>query len=103
MASYELFAREVIPHFQGQLSAPFQSHEWAKHKRDELFGRAGAAIMNAIQTHVAEQQDEAGSGNGAATAAQGEAGSGDRAATAAQDDGGAVAATETSSGTGAGS
>lgn len=65
-ASYELFAREVIPHFQGQLSAPFQSHEWAKHKRDELFGRAGAAIMNAIQTHVAEQQ-ESGTADGRAS------------------------------------
>ena len=28
--SYELFAREVIPHFKGQLSAPRSSHDWAK-------------------------------------------------------------------------
>ena len=49
---YRLFAREVIPHFQGQLEAPRASHDWATAKRGELFGRAGQAIMNAIQTHV---------------------------------------------------
>ena len=53
--SYRLFAREVIPHFQGQLAAPRRSHEWATGKRNELFGRAGEAIMNAVQSHVQEQ------------------------------------------------
>ena len=52
--SYELFAREVIPHFKGQLTAPRASHDWAKGKRDELFGRAGQAIVNAITEHVDE-------------------------------------------------
>jgi limonene 1,2-monooxygenase len=56
--SYELFAREVIPHFQGQLDAPRVSHDWATAKRGELFGRAGQAMMNAIQAHVAEKEDE---------------------------------------------
>ena len=42
--SYELFAREVIPHFKGQLSAPRSSHDWAKGMRDELLGRAGEAV-----------------------------------------------------------
>jgi limonene 1,2-monooxygenase len=59
--SYRLFAREVIPHFQGQLEAPRVSHDWATAKRGELFGRAGQAMMNAIQTHVAEKEaDKAG-------------------------------------------
>jgi limonene 1,2-monooxygenase len=53
--SYRLFAREVIPHFQGQLSAPTVSHDWATAKRGELFGRAGQAMMNAISTHVEEK------------------------------------------------
>src|SRR3954453_182409 len=53
--SYGLFAREVIPHFQGQLAAPYVSHEWATAKRGELFGRAGQAMMNAITTHVEEK------------------------------------------------
>jgi len=60
--SYRLFAREVIPHFQGQLDAQRVSHDWATAKRGELFGRAGQAMMNAIQSHVAEKDaDQAGS------------------------------------------
>jgi limonene 1,2-monooxygenase len=58
MESYRLFAREVMPHFQGQLVAPQQSHDWATGKRNELFGRAGQAIMNAVQQHVQEQEQE---------------------------------------------
>ena len=54
LRSYELIAREVIPHFKGKLAAPRASHDWATAKRGELFGRAGQAIMNAITTHVEE-------------------------------------------------
>jgi limonene 1,2-monooxygenase len=53
--SYRLFAREVMPHFQGHLAAPRVSHDWATAKRSEIFGRAGQAMMNAIQTHVDEK------------------------------------------------
>jgi limonene 1,2-monooxygenase len=49
-----LFARNVIPHFKGQLSAPHASHEWAKGKRGELLGRAGEAIVKAIGEHTDE-------------------------------------------------
>ncbi len=52
MHSYELFAREVIPHFKGQLAAPLASHEWAKGLRDQMFGRVGEAVGNAIAEHV---------------------------------------------------
>ena len=51
---YRLFAEKVIPHFQNQLNAPTASHDWATAKRGELFGRAGQAMMNAIQSHVEE-------------------------------------------------
>jgi limonene 1,2-monooxygenase len=54
--SYELFAREVMPHFKGQLAAPHASHEWAKGIRGQLLGRAGEAIVNAITEHTNEQQ-----------------------------------------------
>jgi limonene 1,2-monooxygenase len=54
MKCYELFAREVIPHFTGQLTAPRASHDWAVAKRGEIFGRAGQAILNAITSHVEE-------------------------------------------------
>ena len=59
MQSYRLFAEKVIPHFQGQLSAPKASHDWATAHRRQLFGRAGQAMMNAIQTHVEEQAADA--------------------------------------------
>ncbi len=56
--SYRLIAQKVIPHFKGRLDAPRESHEWARTKRGEIFGRAGQAITNAIQSHVQEQEDE---------------------------------------------
>jgi limonene 1,2-monooxygenase len=68
LESYRLFAREVIPRFQGHLGAPRASHEWATAKRGELFGAAGHAILNAITSHVDEKAastSAAGSGDGA--------------------------------------
>jgi limonene 1,2-monooxygenase len=59
--SYRLFAREVMPHFQGQLHAPEESHDWATAKRGELFGRAGQAMMNAISSHVEEKEQDTAS------------------------------------------
>jgi limonene 1,2-monooxygenase len=65
LRSYRLFAREVAPHFRHQLSAPRASHEWATEKRNELFGRAGQAMLNAITEHVDEQTAaRAGEGSG---------------------------------------
>jgi limonene 1,2-monooxygenase len=64
LRSYRLFAREVIPHFKGQLGAPRGSHDWAAAKRDELFGRAGQAILQAITSH-AEEKAASTSGGGA--------------------------------------
>lgn len=54
MHSYDLFACEVIPHFKGQLTAPHASHEWAKGLRDQMFGRVGEAVGNAIAEHVSD-------------------------------------------------
>jgi len=61
--SYRLFAREVVPHFTGQLAAPRTSHEWATGKRNELFGRAGQAMLNAITSHVEEKAAASESGS----------------------------------------
>jgi limonene 1,2-monooxygenase len=55
--SYELFAREVMPHFKGQLTASRASHEWAKGMRDKLLGRAGDAIVKAINEHTDELKE----------------------------------------------
>jgi limonene 1,2-monooxygenase len=57
--SYELFAREVMPHFKGQLIAPRASHDWAKDMRDQLLGRAGEAIVKAINEHTDELKMDA--------------------------------------------
>ncbi|MEO8815890.1 MAG: LLM class flavin-dependent oxidoreductase [Mycobacterium sp.] len=54
---YELLARKVIPHFQGQLEAARASHDWAKGMRDTLFGRAGEAIRNAVSEHTHQGRD----------------------------------------------
>ena len=54
--SYRLIARHVIPHFKNRLASAKASHEWATAKRGELFGRAGQAIINAVQSHVAEKE-----------------------------------------------
>ncbi|GLE55173.1 putative monooxygenase [Mycobacteroides chelonae] len=58
--SYELFARKVIPHFTGQLTAARISHDWAQSKRGELLGRAGEAVAKAIGEH---QNDRAQKGH----------------------------------------
>ncbi|MCE3551995.1 LLM class flavin-dependent oxidoreductase [Pseudonocardia sp. RS11V-5] len=52
--SYRLFARHVIPHFKGRLAAPKASHDWAVAKREQIFGRAGEAVIGAIKSHAAE-------------------------------------------------
>ena len=70
LRSYELFAREVIPHFTGQLGAPRASHDWAVDKRTELFGRAGQAILNAITSHVEEKAGDNGSTGAAQPASE---------------------------------
>lgn len=58
LRSDRLFAREVIPHFTGQLASTRAAHDWATSKRAELFGRAGQAILNEITTHVEEKQEQ---------------------------------------------
>ncbi|MDE3086689.1 MAG: LLM class flavin-dependent oxidoreductase [Acidobacteriota bacterium] len=58
--SYELFAREVMPRFQGSLPAPITSRDWAAEHRPEFIGRVGGAIMQAISDHQAEREAKRG-------------------------------------------
>jgi limonene 1,2-monooxygenase len=74
LKSYQLFAREVIPHFKGRLAAPKASHDWATAKRAEIFGRAGQAILNAITTHVEEKAADAAAAPSATAAGKNGAG-----------------------------
>lgn len=55
LRSYELFAREVMPRFQGQLRAPRASNDWVAGSGGVFVDRAGHAIQAAIQHHVEEQ------------------------------------------------
>jgi limonene 1,2-monooxygenase len=54
--SYELFAREVVPHFKGTLGSLVGSRDWAAENRPEFIGTAGGAIMQAIADHHAERE-----------------------------------------------
>ena len=53
--SYELFARYVMPLFQGSTPAPVQSRDWAAANRPAFIGAATEAVMKAMGDHAAEQ------------------------------------------------
>ena len=56
LQSYELFAREVVPHFKGTLASLEGSRDWAAENRPEFIGAVGGAIMQAISDHHAERE-----------------------------------------------
>ena len=41
LRSYELFAREVVPHFKGTLASLEGSRDWAAENRPEFIGAVG--------------------------------------------------------------
>lgn len=53
-ASYELFARYVIPHFQRLNVNREASIEWVQQMRPELSGQANAAVSERLARHEAE-------------------------------------------------
>ena len=57
--SYELFANEVMPHFQGSLGTMNGSLEWARDNRPTFLGAAGNAVMKAFRDHNAEKEAKA--------------------------------------------
>jgi limonene 1,2-monooxygenase len=58
LKSYELFARYVMPHFQGSMVAPAASCDWVTGSGGEFVGRAGTAIMKAISDHAQEKEEK---------------------------------------------
>lgn len=60
LRSYELFSREVVPHFKGTLGSLEGSRDWAAENRPEFIGAAGGAIMQAISDHHAERASKQG-------------------------------------------
>jgi len=48
MRSYELFARYVMPRFQGSLDTIVASNDWARSNRKGIFGPNVAAVQKAF-------------------------------------------------------
>lgn len=55
LKSYELFAREVMPLFQGSTPSLVNSRDWAAENRPEFIGQATGAVMKAVSDHYAEK------------------------------------------------
>ncbi|HZQ29313.1 MAG TPA: LLM class flavin-dependent oxidoreductase [Acidimicrobiales bacterium] len=55
LRSYELFAREVMPLFQGSMPSLVASRDWAAANRPDFIGSATDAVMKAVSDHYAEQ------------------------------------------------
>jgi limonene 1,2-monooxygenase len=53
--SYELFARHVLPHFNGSNAARAASLDWTREHGSELMGKAMSAATEYVQRHFAEQ------------------------------------------------
>ncbi|MEY2569327.1 MAG: limonene 1,2-monooxygenase [Actinomycetota bacterium] len=56
LRSYELFAREVMPLFQGSTPSLVNSRDWAAANRPEFIGAVTTAIMSEVQKHHAEKE-----------------------------------------------
>ena len=59
LRSYELFAREVMPLFQGSAQRTVASRDWAMANRTEFMGAATSAVIKAVQDHQAERAEKA--------------------------------------------
>jgi limonene 1,2-monooxygenase len=62
LASYELFAREVIPEFKFSAERAVRSRNWAAEHRPEFIGAAIGAVGKAITDHQAEKEARAAAG-----------------------------------------
>ena len=56
LRSYELFARYVIPRFQGSTTGTTRSRDWAAENRPTFIGAAISAIQTEIVRHSEEQE-----------------------------------------------
>ena len=59
LRSYELFAKEVMPLFQGSTATLVRSRDWAAAGRETFIGGAVAAVMQSVQQHYAEREARA--------------------------------------------
>ena len=56
LRSYELFAQEVMPLFQGSSRTLVRSRDWAAANRETFIGSAVQAVMQSVQEHYAERE-----------------------------------------------
>jgi limonene 1,2-monooxygenase len=68
LASYELLAKEVFPHFQGSADLAVNSREWCRQDHDSLIGGA----MNAVVKEIDRYEKETGYRIAVASMAQGQ-------------------------------
>jgi len=61
LRSYELFARDVMPHFQGSINSLTASRDWVASRHTEMAGQVNAAIEDATKKYVAERDSDASS------------------------------------------
>ena len=54
LRSYELFARSVMPRFQGSAVRAVQSRDWAAANRDRFSAASMGAVAKAVQDHYAD-------------------------------------------------
>jgi limonene 1,2-monooxygenase len=59
LSSLELFARTVMPHFQGQLARQREWFEWFRMHRPEIHRQFAAAQQKAVEDHRAERSASA--------------------------------------------
>ena len=57
LRSYEIFAEQVMPHFNGQLAAPSQSYEWTMGDDKDWDGQARRAVAKAMDDYAQENPD----------------------------------------------
>jgi limonene 1,2-monooxygenase len=56
LGSYELFARDVMPLFQGSVPTLVRSRDWAAANRPTFIGAATQAVMQSVADHYAERE-----------------------------------------------
>jgi limonene 1,2-monooxygenase len=57
LRSYELFARHVMPEFQGTADRAVASRDWAGRNRPQFIGEATNAIMAQFERHAQEKNE----------------------------------------------
>jgi limonene 1,2-monooxygenase len=57
MRSYQLFAEQVMPHFNGQIEAPTRSYEWTMGDDKDWDGQARRAVAKAMADYARENPD----------------------------------------------